>query len=66
MSQQITYRCHGCGAEHSIEHIRRNLYYGQRALGDVAAFQRGGALGLGRRLVRRRVTRTLMRSLWGS
>jgi hypothetical protein len=66
MSQRITYRCHGCGAEHSIEHIRRNLYVGQRALGDVEAFQRGGLPGLGRRLVRRRITRALMRGLWGS
>ena len=63
---QLSYRCHDCGAEHSIEHIRRNLYYGQRALGDVEAFQRGGALGIGRRLVRRKITRTLMRGLWGS
>lgn len=61
----IRYQCHNCGHVAEIEHVRRNLYLGQRALGDVAAFQRGGALGLGRRIVRRRITRTLMRSLWG-
>jgi hypothetical protein len=31
---QLSYRCHDCGAEHSLEHIRRNLYYGQRPLQD--------------------------------
>jgi len=63
---QFTYKCHSCGAEHSLEQIRRNLYYGHRAIGSVEAFQRGGALGLGKRLVRRNVTRTLMRGLWGN
>jgi len=63
---QITYRCHSCGAEHSLEHIRRNLYFDQRAIGSLEAFQRGGALGLGKRLVGRKVTRTLMRGLWGN
>jgi hypothetical protein len=62
----VYYRCHHCGSIHEVESIRRNLYLGQRALGDVAAFQRGGFLGLGRRIVRRRVTRSLMRSLWGN
>lgn len=62
----VYYRCHNCGDLHEAEHIRRNLYLGSRALGDAAAFQRGGFLGLGRRIVRRRITRTLMRSLWGS
>ncbi len=64
--QKITYNCHSCGASHELKHIRKNLYYGQRAIGDVQAFERGGALGLGKRLVRRKVTRTLMRGLWGS
>lgn len=63
---QITYRCHSCGTSHELEHIRKNLYYGQRAIGDVQALGRGGVLGLGKRLVRRKVTRTLMRGLWGN
>jgi hypothetical protein len=62
----ISYRCHSCGTTHELEHIRKNLYYGQRAIGDVQAFQRGGALSLGKRVVRRKVTRTLMRGLWGN
>lgn len=59
----VTYRCHDCGASHSIEHIRRNLYVGSRTLGDLQAAMRGPR-PFARRLVRRRVTRTLMRSLW--
>jgi hypothetical protein len=58
---RVTYRCHDCGASHTIEHIRRNLYYGQRTLGDLQAASRGR---LGRRLVRRTITRSLMRSLF--
>ena len=63
---QVTYRCHSCGSIHDIEHIRKNLYYGQRALGTLGAYQRHGVLGVGRRLARRKVTRTLMKGLWGS
>jgi hypothetical protein len=62
----ITYRCHSCSSTHELEHIRRNLYYGQRAVGDLQAFQRGGVLGLGKRVARRKITRTLMRGLWGN
>ena len=62
----VHYRCHHCGSVHEAEAIRRNLYLGQRALGDAAAFEHGGVRGLGRRIVRRRVTRSLMRALWGN
>lgn len=58
----VTYRCHGCGSTHTVEHIRRNLYLGQRTLGDLQAAARGPG-PLARRLVRRRVTRSLLRSL---
>lgn len=58
---QIYYRCHGCGTTHELEHIRKNLYYGQRAIGDLQAAARGQ---LGRLLIRRKVTRALMRGLW--
>ena len=51
---------------HEIEHIRRNMFFGSRALGDIGAYQHGGVPGLGRRLVRRRITRALMRGLWGN
>ena len=57
------FRCASCGHDHTLEEIRRSLYYSQRTLGDLQAARRGR---LGRRLVRRRVTRSLMRSLWGS
>jgi hypothetical protein len=39
------------------------MYIGQRTLGDFQAAMRGPG-PLAGRLVRRRVTRTLMRSLW--
>ena len=57
----LTYTCHHCGTTHELEHIRRNLYLGQRTIGDLQAASRGR---LGRRLVRRTVARSLMRSLW--
>ena len=62
---KVTYRCHGCGTDHAIEQIRRNLYLGQRTLGDLQAAARG-PVPLAKRLARRRLTRTLMRSLWGN
>jgi hypothetical protein len=62
----IHYRCHNCGSTHEVEHIRRNLYLGQRAIGTFQSYQRHGVLGVAKRLARRRVTRTLMRGLWGN
>jgi len=43
--------------------VRRGLYLGQRTIGDYQALRRGR---LGRRLVRRSVTRRLMRGMWGN
>lgn len=62
----VTYRCSHCGTEHELEQVRRSLYLGQRTIGDLEALQRGGPLGLGKRIVRRKVTRSLMRGLWGN
>ncbi len=55
--------CRACGHLHEAEAIRRQMYYGQRAIGDLQAASRG-AWPLGRRLARRKITRTLMRELW--
>jgi hypothetical protein len=63
---QINFTCGHCGATHDIQELRRGLYFGQRSIGDLEALQRAGAAGLGKRLVRRKVTRALMRELWGS
>jgi hypothetical protein len=57
----IGFRCANCGHDHSLEEIRRGLYLSQRSLGDLQAARRGT---LGKRLARRYVTRTLMRSLF--
>ena len=60
----ITYKCHVCHTGHSLERVRRNLYMGQRAIGDVEAFERGGTSRLARRIIRRKVTRALLSELW--
>lgn len=62
----VTYKCHSCGTSHDVEQIRRSLYIAQRSLGDLEALNRSAPGGgrLVRRLVRRRITRTLMRELW--
>lgn len=57
----IRFDCGQCGHSHDLESVRRGLYLGQRAIGDYEAARRGR---LGRRLVRRKVTRRLMRALW--
>jgi hypothetical protein len=53
MASRVTYRCHSCDTEHTIEEVRRNLYLGQRTIGDYQAARRGV---LGKRLARRYVT----------
>jgi hypothetical protein len=63
---QVNFRCGHCGATHDIQELRRGLYFGQRSVGDLEALQRGGAVGLGKRLARRKVTRALMRGLRGN
>ena len=45
-----------------VERLRRDMYLGQRAIGDAQAYRRGR---LPRRLGRRAVTRSLLRLLWG-
>ena len=45
-----------------LERIRRGLYKTQRTIGDVQAARRGSAV-LGRRLVRRDLTRAFFRML---
>jgi hypothetical protein len=57
----LGFTCASCGHDHSLEEIRRGLYLGQRAIGDYQAARRDT---LGRRLARRTITRTLMRSLF--
>ena len=55
--------CAACGHEHDAEQIRRQLYLGQRTIGDLQALKRGRLV---KRLVRRAVTKRLMRALWRS
>ncbi len=45
-----------------LEQIRRAMYKGQRAIGDFQAAQRGPAV-LGKRLIRRTLTREFFRIL---
>jgi hypothetical protein len=61
---RLIFTCGHCGATHDREELQRGLYVGQQSIGDLHALERGGALGLGKRLARRKVTRTLMRGLW--
>jgi hypothetical protein len=61
MSRNVGFRCAACGHDHTLEEIRRSLYLSQRTIGDYQAARRGT---LSRRLARRYVTRTLMRSLF--
>jgi hypothetical protein len=63
---QVTFTCGHCNATHDLESVRRGLYLGQRSIGDLEALQHGGAYGLGKRLTRRKITKTLMRGLWGN
>ena len=43
----------------------RNLYLADRTLGDLLAFQRGGLLGLGKRISRRKTRRAVGRATKG-
>jgi hypothetical protein len=43
-----------------LEEVRRDMYLGQRTIGDYQALRKGR---LGKRLVRRTVTRELFRAL---
>lgn len=59
----VQHKCPACGHRSGTEELRRSLYLGSRTIGDLQAARSGT---LGRRLIRRSVTRRLMRSLWGS
>ena len=63
MTQRIGFTCAHCQHDHTLEEIRRSMYLGQRTIGDYQAARRGPGV-LGKRLVRRAVTRRLMRALW--
>lgn len=49
----------------ALSQFRRALYKTQRGIGTFQAAERGGAPAVAKRLVRRDVTRTLLRGLWG-
>ena len=57
----IHHDCPSCGHRSELEELRRSLYIGQRTIGDYQALGRGR---LPQRLIRRSVTRNLMRALW--
>jgi hypothetical protein len=65
MCDRLVFTCGHCGASHDLEELQRGLYLGERSVGDLQALGRGGALGLGlgKRMVRRRVSRAFMRGL---
>jgi hypothetical protein len=48
-----------------LRRAERDLYLADRTLGDVEAFQRGGVAGLAKRLLRRKVRRTVGRKTRG-
>jgi hypothetical protein len=62
-SNGVRFTCASCRHDHGLEEIRRAMYLGQRSIGDYQAARRGPGV-LGRRLLRRSVTRRLMRALW--
>jgi hypothetical protein len=49
----------------AVRRAERGSYLLTRTLGDVAAYQRGGFLGLGKRLARRPVRRAVGRATRG-
>jgi hypothetical protein len=59
----VLFTCQHCGALHDVREIRRGLYLSQRRLDEFLALERGGPLGLGERISRRKITKTLMRGL---
>jgi hypothetical protein len=63
MTQRIGFTCAHCQHDHTLSELQRGLYLGSRSISDYQAARRGPGV-LGRRIARRYVTRTLMRSLW--
>ena len=59
----VHHTCPACEHRSELEELRRDLYVSQRAIGDWQALRRGR---LPQRLIRRSVTRSLMRALWRS
>jgi hypothetical protein len=59
----VLFTCQHCGALHDVREIRRGLYLSQRRLDEFLALESGGPLGLGERISRRKITKTLMRGL---
>ncbi len=45
--------------------FERDAYKVSRAAGDLEAVERGGAPRLARRLVRRKITRSILSRIWG-
>jgi hypothetical protein len=62
MCDRLVFTCGHCGASHDLEELQRGLYLGERNIGDLQACQRG-ALGLGKRMARRMVSRAFLRGL---
>ncbi len=48
-----------------FEEIERDAFKVSRAAADIEAIKTGGAPKLGRRLVRRKITKSLLRRIWG-
>lgn len=59
----VLFTCQHCGALHDVSEIRRGLYLSQGRQDEFHALERRGALGLGERITRRKITRTLTRGL---
>jgi hypothetical protein len=65
MCDRLIFTCGHCGASHDLEELQRGLYMGKQSIGELQAIDRG-ALGLGKRIARRKVSRAFMRGLWRS
>jgi hypothetical protein len=59
----VHHTCPSCGHRSEREELHRSVYIGQRTIGDYQALRRGR---LPQRLIRRSVTRGLMRAFWRS
>jgi hypothetical protein len=59
----VTLACQGCGHQHAAGSLQHALYLSSRSVADWQALSRGR---IGRRLVRRAITRHVARAIWGS
>jgi hypothetical protein len=55
--------CAACGHRHGAENLAHAAYLGQRSVRDLTALQRGR---LGKRLLRRAISKRILRGLWGN